>query len=109
MEITRQLRCHAIFVSQRCPDGEKVAKDMRAAADEIEQLQADLDRKMGRRSDCKVCGEPVPFVGAVFCSEACWRKGVSDHSDEAYGGGLQPCPQCGCLPCQCDGMDGDHA
>ncbi len=42
--------------------------------DEIERLQADLDRKMGRRSDCKVCGEKVPFVGAVVCSEQCWRK-----------------------------------
>ncbi len=43
MEITRQLRCHAIFVAQRCPDGETVAKDMRAAAAEIERLQAELD------------------------------------------------------------------
>ena len=41
----------------------------------IERLQADLDRKMGRRSDCTICGETVPFVGAVFCSEQCWRTG----------------------------------
>ncbi len=51
------------------PPGKEEARD-----DKIEQLQADLDRKMGRRSDCKVCGKTVPFVGAVFCSEKCWRK-----------------------------------
>ncbi len=46
--------------------------------EKIEQLQGDLDRRMGRRSDCTVCGEKVPFVGAVFCSEACWREAVSN-------------------------------
>ena len=45
---------------------------------EIERLRADLDRRMGKRSDCTICGEKVPFVGAVFCSEKCWRKGGSE-------------------------------
>ncbi len=47
--------------------------ELQAAA--IKAMQEDLDRKMGRRSDCTICGETVPFVGAVFCSEQCWRTG----------------------------------
>jgi len=38
---------------------------------ERDNLQATLDRRNGLRSDCKLCGDKVPFVGAVFCSEDC--------------------------------------
>ena len=37
-DLTELLRDHARFVEARCPDGETVAADMLAAADEIERL-----------------------------------------------------------------------
>jgi len=40
---------------------------------EIERLQAEIDRRTGKRKDCQVCGEEVPFAGAVFCSVACCK------------------------------------
>jgi len=60
------------------------ARILRESADEIERLEADLDRKMGRRSDCKACGEKVPFHGAVYCSESCWRTATEEEvSDDS--------------------------
>jgi len=54
-------------------DGAATADLLRRAIAEIKRLQAEIDRRTGKRRDCQVCGEEVPFVGAVFCSVACCK------------------------------------
>ncbi len=52
------------------------------ALDEIERLQAEIDRRTGKRHDCQVCGERVPFTGFLFCSEKCGLKPLGDAAVE---------------------------
>lgn len=38
---------------------------------QIADLKTDIGRRIGKRSDCKECGNEVAFPGAVFCTEKC--------------------------------------
>lgn len=42
------------------------------------ELVRALCRKRGDNNTCIICGKPVPFSGAIYCSEKCWRKDSND-------------------------------
>lgn len=63
--------------AERDNDAEKRAMSKEDLIAENEQLRADLDRRNGKRHDCRVCGNKVPWTGAVFCSEKCWYQDVT--------------------------------